>query len=345
MLEKLTTALMLYIGVLGLSNRLYGENRENSESVIRDNIEYRIQIDKNVYPLGMPVEMNYKVTNLRDEPVDFNFTSSQKEDFSVEKKIGENFSEIWRWSWDKAFLAYPERISLNSNESREFNQTWPQIDGEGTGSIKDDDSSATIGNYKIFGFLPHNYETTSRIGVEMEIADFFPLQIGNFWEYNNFWRRDNISVIRETISGTEQIENKTYFIFSPPYRMDARLMKLQQNDIQIIAHDGLEKVLYKFSAPENETWSINDWTVKITNRNETVSVPAGTFENTIRIEFRRNVADAGYIIEWFAPNTGCVRRVKDSFAGPSTSELINAHINGVYIPPRNSAGKSWILYE
>ena len=39
----------------------------NSNSIIKDNIEYYIQTDKSVYKLGEKVEMLYRVTNKRGE--------------------------------------------------------------------------------------------------------------------------------------------------------------------------------------------------------------------------------------------------------------------------------------
>ncbi|MEE9217994.1 MAG: hypothetical protein V3U98_02915 [Acidobacteriota bacterium] len=70
----------------------------------------------------------------------------------------------------------------------------------------------------------------------------------------------------------------------------------------------------------------------IGSRTEAIMVPAGTFRDVVRVDFRSPCADAGIIAEWFAPGVGLVRRVENSFAGPIVSELVRAEIGGSTLP-------------
>ncbi len=56
----------------------------NSNSKVIDGIEFYIQTDKAVYTLGENVEMLYKVTNLNNHNVNFEFGQSPEHNFWVE---------------------------------------------------------------------------------------------------------------------------------------------------------------------------------------------------------------------------------------------------------------------
>ena len=117
----------------------------NSNSIIKDNIEYYIQTDKSVYKLGEKVEMLYRVTNVGKEPSGFSFKSSQWYDFNV-KKLDE---EIWKWSYDKAFLGILTNFLLNPGEYKEFIENWNMVDNNG--------KQVKPGNYNVTGVLGSFY--------------------------------------------------------------------------------------------------------------------------------------------------------------------------------------------
>jgi hypothetical protein len=163
-------------------------------------------------------------------------------------------------------------------------------------------------------------------------GDYFPLQVGNWWRYD--------SIPEQVITNTEMIGDTTYFVFSE-YDFGSRKFR-EDSESQIIEYkDGEERVWYKFSALEGESWTISsfddgdfieDCAVTLMNRNETVSVPAGTFENCVKFNFACPVIDGGLDSEWFAPGVGCVKRSMDTIAGPIAYELQTAYVNGIHYP-------------
>ena len=121
----------------------------NSNSIVQDDIEYYIQTDKAIYDLGENVGMLYRVTNWRDEEwriVGF-FPIF---DVIAEEKDGENFNEIWNWSWDKIHPMGPMVFTLGPQESAELNEIWPQIDLNGSVEIEDH-TQVPPGLYRISG--------------------------------------------------------------------------------------------------------------------------------------------------------------------------------------------------
>lgn len=74
--------------------------------------------------------------------------------------------------------------------------------------------------------------------------------------------------------------------------------------------------------------------IKIVSHNETVQVPAGTFQNCLKLEFTTNCNDAGVEAQWFAPGVGLVKQTESTFGGILTSELIKATIAGKNYPEK-----------
>ena len=139
--------------------------RVNSNSIVEDGIEYYIQTDKAVYNLGEDVDFLYRVTNLRDEEwrIEWGFPIF---DVIAEEKDGENFNEIWHWSWDKIHHFGGIVVILGPQESTELNEIWPQIDLNG--SVEPEDhTQVPPGRYRISGvFSP----TDSSIAVDITIV-------------------------------------------------------------------------------------------------------------------------------------------------------------------------------
>lgn len=66
------------------------------------NMNYGIFVatDKMSYSVGEPVIMTLKIFNYTEEDIFFHFNTSQRYDFIIEDKKG---NEIWRWSKDMMF--------------------------------------------------------------------------------------------------------------------------------------------------------------------------------------------------------------------------------------------------
>ena len=115
----------------------------NSNSIVKDDIEYYMQTDKAIYNLGEDVEMLYRVTNLGGVDVTFEFTAGpvdDRGDFIVEKD-GERI-------WDN--LGRPRtrnltQFTLSPLESRDFTHLWDMTDSGG--------HQVTPGIYDVTGVL------------------------------------------------------------------------------------------------------------------------------------------------------------------------------------------------
>ena len=66
------------------------------------NMNYGISMstDKMSYTVGEPVIMTLKIFNYTEEDIVFHFNTSQRYDFIIEDKEG---NEVWRWSKDRMF--------------------------------------------------------------------------------------------------------------------------------------------------------------------------------------------------------------------------------------------------
>ena len=158
-----TIGVVTIILVLGIAH--FATALINSNSIIGDGIEYYIQTDKFSYQLGENVEMLYRVTNLRDEEwrIEWFFPIF---DVIAEEKDGENFNEIWNWSWDKIHPTGPIVFTLGPQESTELNGIWPQIDLNNSVEIENH-TQVPPGLYRISGVC---YPTDVGIPVDITIV-------------------------------------------------------------------------------------------------------------------------------------------------------------------------------
>ncbi|MBA7485945.1 hypothetical protein ES707_21497 [subsurface metagenome] len=115
----------------------------DSNSIVKDNVEYYMQTDKAVYDLGENVEMLYRVTNLGSEDVRFDFYCGpigDRCDYIVEKdgeRIWDNLFRPVTW----AFTSF----TLGPLESYEYTKIWGMIYKNGDRILP--------GNYNITGAL------------------------------------------------------------------------------------------------------------------------------------------------------------------------------------------------
>ena len=149
--------------ILGFGVRAKATLITNSNSIIQDNIEYYMQTDKSVYNLGEEVEMLYRVTNLGEEEWG-SYHARVGVDFTVEAREGENFNEIWYWSWDKFFPDDLIVFTLPPGESMEFNGTWPQINLNGSGE-PEDHTQVPAGAYRTSGHLAPYHQTALAVDI------------------------------------------------------------------------------------------------------------------------------------------------------------------------------------
>jgi hypothetical protein len=132
---------------------------ENENSIIINNIEYYMAIDKYTYDFGDSVHMKYKITNLGSFPITLTFYSSQEFDFLVTQ----DSEEIWRWSCGQIFLTFVWIRTINPGDSSQALYSWDMTDNLG--------DLISSGNYEATGFFACSYNTPVSVNFEYTPVD------------------------------------------------------------------------------------------------------------------------------------------------------------------------------
>jgi len=150
----------------------------DSNSRIVDGIEYYIQTDKSVYTIGENVEMLYRVTNLSNEDVTFNFPHYPVYKFGAEQE-GE---QIWFAPGSRLFVA--TELTLLPGEFIEFPDDFPP---PFVWNMRDNHGNLVdLGNYNMVGGLYDGFGTYdyTNVAVSIEIIpepySFLLLALGGF---------------------------------------------------------------------------------------------------------------------------------------------------------------------
>ena len=160
---------------------------------------------------------------------------------------------------------------------------------------------------------------------------FFPLHPRNVWVYlSGFGQALTVRVHRSLGNPqdpTTAMEVTGYF---PDFFDSVRLLRTSSDDVvtEVLA-DGSERLYYRLGEPVGSSWVMqvpgvscsNGVRVTVGARDLTLTVPAGTFDGVVRLDFGIRCFDSGIRNEWFAPGVGLIRRVEDSLFGARTSEL------------------------
>ncbi len=72
--------------------------------------------------------------------------------------------------------------------------------------------------------------------------------------------------------------------------------------------------------------------VRIASKDDVVTVPAGTFNDVIRLEFEPNCADGGVVSAWFVKSVGFVKWSSSNISGIVSSEMVKGLIRGTTFP-------------
>jgi hypothetical protein len=78
------------------------------------------------HELGEPI--SFTITIAAAEPITLHYRTTQRYDIVVTNTEG---TEVWRWSKDKAFGEVVEEVSLETNQSITFSESWDQRDNNG----------------------------------------------------------------------------------------------------------------------------------------------------------------------------------------------------------------------
>jgi len=143
---KAKILVMMVVSILGMP-AVGKATLTDSNSIVKNHIEYYMQTDKAIYNLGGNVQMLYRVTNLSDQDVSFEFTSTGQYHFEVTN----NGNLIW--FEPKADEPMLTGFVLEPNGYKEYTETWNMVNENGTPWQKDDDFPANPGTYDVTGSL------------------------------------------------------------------------------------------------------------------------------------------------------------------------------------------------
>ena len=166
---------------------------------------------------------------------------------------------------------------------------------------------------------------------ENGLAFYLPLHKGNSWTFSNSINYE------ETIVDTQRIGENLYFQFDQFRYFPNILLRMREDNKLMVRKDASEQVWLDFSAAVGDTWSVAEpceslytWTVFLESKNDTVTVPAGTFTNCYRFWFHFLGHDNDWV-EWYAPGIGPVKRLLYGYAAIEY-KLKSAVIDGVQYP-------------
>lgn len=154
-----------------------------------------------------------------------------------------------------------------------------------------------------------------------QTTNYLPLEIGNYWTFEVGLG----SVSRDSVEGAVSVSDTNYYKFTQFWFTPNRLVRLDDQN-QLWERLGDADVLrFKFNAAVGDTWSYPDGLMVMESRNDTITVPAGTFPNCLRIHYYFNGADNDWD-EWYAPEIGPAKRILYGFF-TTVYELKDFHIN------------------
>ena len=196
---------------------------------------------------------------------------------------------------------------------------------------------ASVAQVRDGGMDPEN----PALSCSASVLPHFPLQAGNQWNYTKQgpggaepWQ---VSVVMRTSDAAAELQG--YFGAN-------RTVCAGTGGIvhEVTAETG-DDMWYDLGGSVGSAWRIHldpgpggapdcvdGSRITIASRTEHVDVPAGSFDNVIRVDYTSPCSDGGILAEWFAPGVGLIKRTEQSFTGPVTSELQSATVGGVLLP-------------
>lgn len=189
----------------------------------------------------------------------------------------------------------------------------------------------------------------------LRLPSYFPVDGGNVWVYTAAHPSGvGMSFTVTASSGPRPAAVRSATILTGYLPGGAREVRVERTGVVTErGGDGRDHLWYELGAPEGSSWVFDTppgrdggcrsgATLTVGDRDATVTVPAGTFDAVVRIDWSSPCVDAGVLHEWFAPGVGLIRREEDNVAGPVVSELVSAVVAGRPLP-RRTASTSLVL--
>ena len=155
---------------------------------------------------------------------------------------------------------------------------------------------------------------------------FYPLQIGNLWNYNEQFTNNEKVADTATFGGSKYYNIKSSHIIQPDFWIREKANTIYFLDPEI--ND--EYILFDFNANSGDSWAMPDGfgctfgdRIILLSDSETVRTPAGTFYNCFHFQHETRCMDGGLRDTWFAKGIGIVKSIQDSWAGYHETLLVS----------------------
>lgn len=157
------------------------------------------------------------------------------------------------------------------------------------------------------------------------VSAYFPLQIGNQWNYGTFTR---------TIVGTKQIRNHLYYEMNTSFGPSGEYptwFRMSNDTVYVIgwATDTTESPLYNLNADIGDSITLASEyecsygkAIIMSSKSDSVSTPSGTYFHCYRfVHIGAQCPDAGMTESWLAKGIGTIKLITESIGGPITAVL------------------------
>jgi hypothetical protein len=151
-------------------------------------------------------------------------------------------------------------------------------------------------------------------------GDYLPMQVNNYWDFEH--------VSKISISGTNIIDNKTYFQFLSG--TDTSYYRKENGKVYVRRSYETEALLYDLTAKEGDVWQYHNWNVKMVSKKDTLLVNNAKVPNCYQFFFDIPGAIDDEHSIWLAPGIGFIRMNCGECLYP-TNYLVKAKINNVEI--------------
>lgn len=167
----------------------------------------------------------------------------------------------------------------------------------------------------------------------VEAASYFPNGIKDTYNYVDDFGGTSTANVDYTSGGwrhwTEFAGFGPTWVWTYKYKCSEHVFVYANGRTQLFAN---------FNGSVGDEWKVTighcnkNVSVTLAEKNQIVTVPAGTFNNCILLKLTTSCADAGVEAIWFAKNIGVVKWISQSIAGPRDHELKKATVGGVTYP-------------
>jgi hypothetical protein len=160
----------------------------------------------------------------------------------------------------------------------------------------------------------------------LEVEQYYPMEIGNQWEYTSTGNRTV-----EKIIDTLTIHNKLFFGFTSGSEEPDYLLNESGGKIYYLNfNDSTEFLLFDFTCPIGNSWEIPSGYecsfgtgISLISKTETIETPMGTFNNCYHFRHQTVCRDAGMYDTWFVKGIGKVKYNFESFFGMQEYVIVN----------------------